>query len=175
MMSAGKILITFILLWVIWIFFTGINPYPLTMGAAQEMIIGAICAALVAGLSYDLVFEKPASEKINPRKWAYMIAYIPAYIWAEIKAHLNVAYRVLHPKLPMKPAILRLPTDLRTDVGVTALANSITMTPGTLSVEINEEKPELYIHWISAGTLDSDVAREEVGKPFERFLKGGLG
>lgn len=174
-MAAGKILATFICLMIAWILFTGVTPAQLTPNFYQEMIVGGIVCALVAGLSYDLFSKRPVSEKLHPRKWAYMIAYIPYYIWAEIKAHLNVAYRVLHPGLPIEPAILRLPTDLRSDVGLTTLADSITMTPGTLTVEIDEEKPELYVHWISAGTLESKVAKEKVGKPLERFLKEGLG
>lgn len=167
-MSLGKILATFICLWLAWILFTGSLSF-------QELAVGAICAGLVSGVSYELFSRGPVSEKLDPRKWCYLIAYVPAYVWAEVKAHLNVAYRIIHPELPIKPAIVRLPSGLRSDVGLTTLANSITMTPGTLSVDVDEEKPEIYVHWITAESLDDKEVQEKIGRPFEKFLKEGLG
>lgn len=167
-MSTERIVATFICLWLAWVLFTAsLDP--------QELVVGAICSALVAGISYGLFLRGPVREKLQPKRWAYLLAYLPVYIWAEIKAHLNVAYRTLHPKLPLKPAIVRVPTELRSDVGLTTLANSITMTPGTLSVEVNEEKPSLYVHWINAETLEPEEVKKKVGGPFERFLKEALG
>jgi len=166
--SADKIAATFICLWLVWILFTGsLDP--------QELLVGGIVAALVAGISYELFSRGPVREKLRPKRWAYLLAYLPVYLWAEIKAHLGVAYRIIHPKLPLRPAIVRVPTELRSDVGVTTLANSITMTPGTLSVDVDERKPCLYVHWIDAKTVKDEEAKREVGGPFEKFLKEGLG
>ncbi len=175
-MAAKKIIATFVCTWIAWILFTGaINPSA--KGFYQELLVGGISAAFVSGISYELFTRDPGSM-INPKKWGYLIAYIPAYIWEEIKSHLDVASRILHPNLPLKPAIVRLPTELKSDVGLTALADSITMTPGTLTVNINPEEEgesELYVHWISAGSADTEKVKEEVGEPLERFLRGGLG
>lgn len=167
-MSVKKVVFTFVVLWIAWIIFTGSLSY-------QELLVGGISAALISGVSAE-IFTKNPSFSLNPRRWGYLIAYIPYYIWVEIKSHLNVAYRILHPSLPIKPAIVRLPTEFKNehDVALTGLANSITMTPGTLTVDIDEDKAELYVHWITAGSLDTEKAEEEVGKPLERFLKGGL-
>lgn len=166
-MSAGRAIATFISLWILWILFTGsLNGY--------ELVVGGICSAFVAGISYEL-FSRNPGDMINPKKWAHLIAYFPAYVWAEIKAHLNVTYRILHPNLPLEPAIVKLPSTLESDVGITSLANSITMTPGTLSVDINEDKSELFVHWISTESLDEEDVHDEIGEPFERFLRGGLG
>jgi len=114
-------------------------------------------------------------EKFQPKRWAYLLAYVPAYIWAEIKAHANVTYRILHPRMPIRPGIVRVPTLLKTDFGVTGLANAITMTPGTLSVEIVEEEPSLYVHWIDVKTVEPEKASAEIAGPFERFLRGIFG
>ena len=138
-------------------------------------MVGAIAAGIVAGVSHKLVPDRPVRRKLNARKLVYLLAYPFAYLWAEIKAHLEVSYRVLHPGLPLKPAIVRLPTNLRTDIGVTVLANSITMTPGTLSVDVAEDGRHIYVHWISAKTLEDKEVKRKIGDPFERFLKGGLG
>lgn len=175
-MAVKRILATFICTWIVWILFAG-AIHPSEDIFYQELLVGGISAAFVSGISYELFTRDPGSM-MNPKKWGYLIAYIPAYIWQEIKSHLNVAYRILHPSLPLKPAIVRLPTELKSDVGLTALANSITMTPGTLTVNINPEeegKSELYVHWISAGSVDTEKAKKEVGEPLERFLRGGLG
>ena len=63
------------------------------------------------------------------------------------KANFDVAYRVITGKI--NPGIVRISPDLKTDIGITLLANSITLTPGTLSVDIDEESNDLYIHWIN--------------------------
>lgn len=164
-MSASKGLITFICMWLAWILFTGSI-------ALQDLAVGAISACLVSIVSYKLFSRGPVSKRLDPRKWFYLIAYIPVYIWAEIKSHIIVAYWILHPKLPIRPAIVRLNSNLESDVGLTTLANSITMTPGTLSVDVKES--DIYVHWISAESLEDNIVYEKIGKPFERFLKGGL-
>lgn len=163
-MSILKLTTVFVCLWLAWIWLTGsLDP--------QELTVGAICAALVAAISYELLFRGPMREKFQPKRWAYLLAYLPAYIWAEIKAHTDVIYRILHPKMPIKPGIVKISTDLRTDFGITGLANAITMTPGTLSVEVNEEEPSLYIHWINVKAVEPEKTSAEISAPFERFLR----
>ena len=63
------------------------------------------------------------------------------------KANFDVAYRVITGKI--NPGIVKISPDLKTDLGITMLANSITLTPGTLSVDIDEDRNDLYIHWIN--------------------------
>jgi multicomponent Na+:H+ antiporter subunit E len=83
------------------------------------------------------------------------------------KANVDVAYRVITGKI--NPGIVRISPDLKTDLGITMLANSITLTPGTLSVDIDEDKNDLYIHWIN-------VKKEALKKsPVEcRFVCAGF-
>lgn len=180
-MSSKRFVATFICLLFLWLLFTGTFGGPLfeisqlNVVIPQELFAGAVIAAIVGSVSYGYFTQDPGAM-INPKRWAYYIAYVPAYIWSEIKSHLLVAYCVLNPSLPIRPAIVELPTELRSDVGLTSLADSITMTPGTLTVDIDEERPRLFVHWITAGDrIESEVVREEVGRQFERFLKGGFG
>jgi multicomponent Na+:H+ antiporter subunit E len=137
----------------------------------QELAVGAVVSLLVAILSYNLLFRGEMGEKLNPKRWAYAIAYVPAYIWAEIKAHADVIYRILHPRMPIRPGIVKVPTNLRTDFGITGLANAITMTPGTLSVEVDEKEPSLYVHWIDVKAVESEQTSKRIAWPFERFLR----
>lgn len=162
-MSAGKFAVAFVCLFAGWVAFTGSLD-------VQELAVGAIIAALVALLSHELLFKRPMREKFGPKRWGYALAYVPAYVWAEIKAHADVIYRILHPKMPIKPGIVEVSTDLRTDFGITGLADSITMTPGTLSVEVDEEKPSLYVHWINVTATEPAQTKAAIAGPFERFL-----
>ena len=163
-MTAGKLIVTFVFLFLAWIVLTAsLN--------VQELLVGAICAGFVAAISYKLLIKGRLRNKFEPKRWAYGIAYFPAYVWAEIKSHADVIYRILHPKMPIKPGIVKVPTDLKTDFGITGLANSITMTPGTLSVEVDEEKSCLYVHWINAKTTEPKETKNAIAAPFERYLR----
>lgn len=167
-MVSGKLPTTFLCMWATWIVLTAsLDP--------QELAMGAVASAFVAVVSYELLFQKGIGQNIRPGRLGYAIAYVPAYIWAEIKAHADVIYRILHPKMPIKPGIVRVPTKLKTDFGMTGLANAITMTPGTLSVEVNEEKPSLYVHWINVKTVEPEKTSTEIAGPFERFLRRVFG
>lgn len=163
-MGKGGLVVTFLCLWLAWIALTGTFNY-------QELVVGAIVAAFVATISYKLLFRRDMREKFEPKRWGYAIAYVPAYIWAELKAHASVIYRILHPNMPIRPGIVRVPTQLKTDFGMTGLANAITMTPGTLSVEVDEKQPSLYVHWIDVKTAEPEQTSKRIAWPFERFLR----
>lgn len=163
-MVSGKLLATFLCLWAMWIVLTAsLDP--------QELIVGAVVSSLVAVISYEFLFHARVRQKLRLESLGYAIAYFPAYIWAEIKAHAKVIYRILHPRMPIKPGIVRVPTKLRSDFGITGLANAITMTPGTLSVEVDEEEPSLYVHWIDVKTVEPEQTSAKIAWPFERFLR----
>ena len=167
-MLSKRLVATFICLWLAWIVLTGSLD-------AQELAVGAICAGFVAWLSHDLLLRGPIEEKLQLRRWLYLLAYVPVYIWAEVKAHAGVIYRILHPRMPIRPGIVRVPTELRTDVGITGLANSITMTPGTLSVDVDERKPCLYVHWIDAKVIEPERTHDAIARRFEHYLKVTFG
>ncbi len=99
----------------------------------------------------------------------WFLWYLPIFLWECIKANMDVAYRVLHPKMPIKPGIVKVKTKLKTDIAKTFLANSITMTPGTLSVDIKDEF--LYIHWIYVRDEGMEKATEIIVDKFEKHLK----
>ena len=87
-----------------------------------------------------------------------------------MKANLDVVYRALHPAMPIKPGIVKIKTSLKTDSGITALANSITLTPGTLTVDLTDDG-FLYVHWINVKSTDVEQATRLIAQRFEWFLK----
>ena len=133
----------------------------------QSLLVGAAAAVLTS-----LIFGKRFAEE--PRKWFqpvryfWLLVYIPYFLWECIKANFDVAYRVLHPRMPIRPGIVKVRTNLKTEMARTALANSITMTPGTLTVEMEGEY--LYIHWIYVRDQDLEGATKELIEHFEKLL-----
>jgi multicomponent Na+:H+ antiporter subunit E len=91
------------------------------------------------------------------------------FIWECIKANFDVAYRVLHPAMPIKPGIVKVPLEIKSETGRAFLANSITMTPGTISVDIVEDT--LYVHWIYVSSEDPEIYTRKISGRFERYIK----
>ncbi len=93
------------------------------------------------------------------------------FLWECLKANIDVAYRVGHPDIPIHPGIVKVKTGLKSETGLTFLANSITLTPGTLSVDVDKEGGYLYVHWIEVRDKDIEKATGIIAERFERILR----
>lgn len=133
----------------------------------QEIIVGAAVAAITAGM-FGGYLPIEAKKLLNPVRWFWLLLYIPVFAWQCLKANIDVALRVLSPGLNLKPGIVKIKTSLKSEVARVILANSITMTPGTLTVEIKDDT--LYIHWIEIRSEDPDEMGRMIKGPFEFFL-----
>ena len=89
---------------------------------------------------------------------------------AIVKANLEVAYRVLHPRMPIRPGIVRITTRLRRPGACAMLANSITLCPGTLAVDAREDGT-LMVHCIYIHSMDPEQARQQIVGRFEWYLE----
>jgi multicomponent Na+:H+ antiporter subunit E len=118
----------------------------LFLWSREELIIGAVLA-LVVGVILRGRFARGSLRMLNPKRWLLFLVYvIGPFLWGLARANVDVAYRVITGRI--NPGIVRISPGLKTDLGITMLANSITLTPGTLSVDIDEESNDLYVHWI---------------------------
>jgi multicomponent Na+:H+ antiporter subunit E len=158
-------LVTSVLLLAIWLLLTA----PFTV---PELIAGAVIAVVVALLptGASRVF---ADVRVTPRAIAAAVAYVFVFLAELVKANLDVAFRVLNPALPIKPGIVRVKTRLKTPLARTLLANSITLTPGTITVEARGD--EFFIHWIQVRDEDVEGATHAIVSKFERYLEVFLG
>jgi len=155
-------LIYFVLAFIIWMLLTWqIN--------AQVIIAGLITSAIVALLFHEIL-PKEYHVFISPVRVFWALLYLPVFFYYVMKANLDVVYRALHPKMPIKPGIVKIKTILKTEAGITALANSITLTPGTLTVDLTDDG-FLYIHWINVKSDDIEQATKLIARRFEWFLK----
>jgi len=137
----------------------------------QHVLVGLVAAAFVAYITGDLFVQRP-HVLVHPERYFYFVfRYVPVFLWECFKANIDVAYRVIHPKILINPGIVKVKTELKTDTGLTFLANSITLTPGTMSVDIDKDSGVLYVHWINVKAKDVDAATELIVRRFERILK----
>lgn len=88
------------------------------------------------------------------------------FIWELILANLRLAEDVLTPRHRMKPRVLALPLDAKSDGEITLLANLISLTPGTLSLDVSADRRTLYVHAMYAS--DADAVRQSIKKGLER-------
>ncbi len=160
-------LIYFILAFIIWVLLT----WPFEDGKIdfQVVIAGAIAAFFIAILFHEIL-PKEHLVFISPVRVFWFLVYVPVFFYYVIKANFDVVYRALHPKMPIKPGIVKIKTILKTESGITALANSITLTPGTLTVDLTDDG-FLYIHWINVKSDDIEQATKFIAQRFEWFLK----
>ncbi|MFO7896871.1 MAG: Na+/H+ antiporter subunit E [Candidatus Cloacimonadales bacterium] len=150
----------FISLMIFWILLAGTQ--------VQELIVGAVISLLLA-----LIFQRSSrlfgEFRLSFKSVIYFIRYIFVFLYELIKSNLDVAFRVVHPSLPINPGIVRVKTKLKSRLGRVMLANSITLTPGTLTVETDGE--DFYIHWIDVSASDIDTATEKIVHKFEKYLE----
>ena len=138
-------IVTSLLLFAFWVVLSGrFDVFHLS--------IGVFCSLLVARLSHDLLF---ANIRIGDH-WLVLVrflAYAPWHIYQIFKANVYVAYLTLSPKPSIDPGIVKFKTKLETDISWVILANSITLTPGTITMDIRDG--EFYVH-----ALDKRMAQD---------------
>lgn len=161
-------MITRIVLFIMWLAAWVLLSWPME---PQDLIIGIVVSLFVVFMTEELFSKKPALFK-RPARYLWFIYYLIVFLWECIKANLDVAYRVIHPDLPIRPGTIKVKTTLKSDVGLTFLANSITLTPGTTTVDIDKERGYIYVHWlhVSEGYDKGKMKLASVGK-FENILK----
>jgi len=134
----------------------------------MELITGGV-VCLIVSLFTAHIYSKLSLPSLSIKKILCFLVYIFVLSWEIIKANFDVAYRVIHPKMPIKPGIVVIRTSLKSDIAKMILANSITLTPGTFTLDIIGDN--LLIHWIDVKTEDIDEATKFIGERFEKYLK----
>lgn len=160
-------LIYFVVLLIIWI----LGAWPFVDGRidVQVMAAGVIASLIVAFLFHEIL-PKEHHVFISPVRLFWLLVYVPVFFYYVIKANFDVVYRAIHPQMPIKPGIVKIKTNLKTESGITALANSITLTPGTLTVDLTDDG-FLYVHWINVKATDVEQATQLIAQKFEWFLE----
>jgi multicomponent Na+:H+ antiporter subunit E len=145
---------------VLWLFVRGVE---LTRGGelVPGLVVGEFLIGLVVGFPIAFLFRRFYSP--NPvvlktlRSLVAAVKYVTAFLWELVTANVDVAYRVLSPSMPIEPDVIEVPLRVETDVAITTIANSITLTPGTLTMDYDPDRNSLYVHGIAASDPEAIV------------------
>jgi len=152
-------LILFVALFAIWL--------ALVWRTDRQDLIAGFVLALGIALVFGTVFLNEPKRFFVPKRWFLFLVYVPYFLYYCVRANLDVAYRVIHPDLPIRPGIVKVRTRLKSDLAKTFLANSITLTPGTLTVDIKGQ--DFYVHWINIPEKPEEWTRQIIER-FEPLL-----
>lgn len=145
-----------VLLAVAWMALTGVfTPLNLTVG-------------FVLGYGLLLLTQRVEQQPTYFKKVWQVVAFGVFFAKELVKANIRVAYDVITPKNLMSPGVVAIPLDAKTELEITLLANLITLTPGTLGLEVSSDRRVLYIH--AMYVTDVDEFRHEIKRGLERRL-----
>jgi multicomponent Na+:H+ antiporter subunit E len=148
-----KFLITTVVAYVVYLLLT-IGSGTVLLWSTPELITGAVLAVIVGAVVRNRFIGKDL-RMLNPMRWVTFLGYLFPFFFAMARANIDVAYRVITGRI--NPAIVKINPKLKNDMSLTFLANSITLTPGTLSVDVDQKTNELYVHWIN---IDPEVLKD---------------
>ncbi|WP_135362986.1 Na+/H+ antiporter subunit E [Halosimplex halophilum] len=138
---------------VLWVF---VHGPPL----APDPLAGSLLVGLAVGLPVAYVFRRLYADTFglerSVRGIPSVVLFVLAFVREAVRSSLDVTYRVLAPSRPIEPEVILIPLRVRTDLGVTTIANSITMTPGSLTLDYDAEQNALYVHVID-GSDPADI------------------
>lgn len=139
----------------------------------QELAAGAAVSLAVALLASRFFIHEKAFWLLNPAKFGALFVYVFVFLGELIKANIDVARRCFGGCTNVNPGIVKVPVDLEGDYARAMLANSITLTPGTITLDIAEQdgKSWYYIHWIDVSETDREKAGEAIKGRMEKWVR----
>jgi multicomponent Na+:H+ antiporter subunit E len=158
--------IEFIVLFIFWVVLSG--RFQL-----KYLIMGMVAAGLVTYLTHEFIYNPRSAKKGPGTKYMFacafrMILYFPWLVLAIIKANIQVAGILIKPHMPIDPVLLKFETKLSKRVSLVTLANSITLTPGTITIEL--ENGKYIVHSLvrgCAGDLETGLMQNKVARIFD--------
>jgi multicomponent Na+:H+ antiporter subunit E len=138
-------IVTAVVAYVVYLLLT-VGSGTVALWSREELIVGAVFAVIVGALLRNRFIGRNL-RMLNPKRWFIFLVYLFPFFFAMARANIDVAYRVITGRI--NPAIVKINPELKNDMSLTFLANSITLTPGTLSVDVDQKTNELYVHWIN--------------------------
>lgn len=132
-----------------------------------------VVSGVALSLFLALVFCRncPVFDDINltPKAFLYTFLYLGAFFTELVKSNIDIARRVLSPSLPIQPGIVRAQTRLKSKMARLILANSITLTPGTFTIDIIDDT--LYIHCVHIDGENTEEYARSVVRKLEKYLE----
>jgi len=136
---------------------------------ATEILISGLIISLLLPLLFCGKCEVFTNLNLSPKALLYSILFLFTFIIELIKANLDVARRVVTPSLPINPGVVEVKTKLKSSIARVVLADSITLTPGTFTLEIQDDS--LFIHWIDVQATEIEENTKLIVAKFEKYLE----
>ncbi|MCK5759041.1 MAG: Na+/H+ antiporter subunit E [Clostridiales bacterium] len=155
-----KFFSTFIFCFLVWILLAGISPPELILGVAISIVLAILIAKFT---DISISWKTPVQIVL------FTVLYIPVFLYELVKSNIDVLFRVLNPKLPINPGFVKVKSEIKGKLGKLILANSITLTPGTISVDADDEG--IFVHWINVQGSSEEEYSEKIAGKFERLLR----
>ncbi len=154
-------LLTVIFLAVVWI------------GLIGKINLANFIDGLLLGFFIVLLAKHQFKTTPNLSKLPKAILFILFFFYEVIKANLKVAYDIITPKHHMKPGIIAFPLDAQSDIEITFLANVVTLTPGTLALDVSKDKTIMYIHAMYIDNVEDFILKTKINfeKPLLEILR----
>lgn len=149
-----KILLLNLTLMALWVASTGVFTYA---NAALGFVVGFLSLRWVRPMLGPTAYFR----KLPLAIWVGLL-----FLWEVLKSNLRVAGEVVTPKRFRHPGIVAVPLDSRTELEISVLANMITLTPGSLYLDLSEDRKTLYVHSMFAD--DPEQVRRDIKQRFER-------
>lgn len=105
----------------------------------------------------------------SPRRMLAFVVLLWTFIVELLKSAVRVAIQVIQPPHRVRPAIIAVPIELKTDLGIATLANLISLTPGTTSLHVSPSRDILYVHVLDSP--DADAVAADIKQTFERLIR----
>lgn len=144
-----------LLLAVLWLAVRGVEPAPWAI--VGELLIGVVVGLPIAyGLRrvYQPTVDVGRALRVAPVAVQFFIVFLREIV----SSGIDMTYRVLHPSQPIEPDVIELPLRVQTDVGITSIANTISLTPGTLTIDHDPDTNSLYLHAVAGQRRETTVA-----------------
>jgi multicomponent Na+:H+ antiporter subunit E len=159
------IAVLWLLLWAVWLIANA-------SWSVEIVLIGGLLSLLVA-LIFTLQSDSWRSINLKPQGIYHFIAYTAVFLRELVLANINVMRLVFSPRIDIQPGVIRIDTKLRSPIGRLALANSISLTPGSLVLDV--ENDTLVVHWLDLQTLNREEASQIIAGPYENHLEQVFG
>jgi multicomponent Na+:H+ antiporter subunit E len=135
-----------------------------------EVIWGIAVSLIVARLTYRFVAFSLPRWVWQPNRWWFFLDLMVEFLRQLIVQNVSLSIRVLQPKMPLRPGIVVVPTTLKDDISLTILGALMSMTPDTVTIDIDQKRGLIYVHWIDVKTTDPLEAQKLISSGLENRI-----
>ncbi len=136
--------------------------------ASGDVTLTNLLFGAVLGYVILLFVQRVTGETLYTRRVWKLFVFLGFFLWELLKANLHVAYHVFMPTSRMDPGVIAVPLSVESDLEITLFSNLLSLTPGTLGLDVSDDHRVLYVHALSVH--DPDRLRSEIKDGFERRL-----